>query len=105
MLGVRHKTAPTQTVKQSVAVEEGRPAEAMPSEVQALVSDNHQFVQASAPKAVKGNDWNGAMKIKQNADDTAVKSLLSMVAQLKGSKKAEKLAQKYDDGSTASTEQ
>jgi hypothetical protein len=106
MLGIRHKTAPTETVKQSVAVEgEGRPAEAMPSEVQALVSDNHQFVQASAPKAAKGNDWNGAMKSKQNADDTAVKSLLSMVAQLKGSKKAEKLAQKYDDGSTAGTEQ
>lgn len=97
MLGVRHKTAPAQPAPvaseadQEQAAAEELAGESRPAEVQP--------VRRAAKHLRKGNDYTGEMKVKQNADDNAVHSLLSMVAQLKGGKSAERLADKYDHSS------
>jgi len=102
MLGVREKAKPVQTPQPQAPVER-LPAGGMPAEVEALVSGKDE----PAPEPVhqtqqvrKSDDYKGMMNKKQDADETAVKSLLGMVAQLKGGRSAEKLAEKYDNGNS-----
>merc|ERR1719215_1060836 len=104
MWGVQPKAKVFMPTTPQAAVEE-LPARGMLSEVEAVVSDTDAPVHRAPPRLRKSNDYTSEIKAKQDHDDTAVKSLLSMVAQLKGSKKAEKLVEKYDQGNSEETHQ
>jgi len=95
MLGIHHKATPVAPATPMAAAQSFFGG-AIPSEVQSLISGNDRPVYRAAPPAPKTVDYKVLMDKKQNADDTAVKSLLSMVAQMKGSRHAAKLAEKYD---------
>jgi len=95
MLGIHHRAAPVAPATPMAAAQSFFGG-AIPSEVQSLISGNDRPVYRAAPPAPKTVDYKVVMEKKQNADDTAVKSLLSMVAQMKGSKHAAQLAEKYD---------
>jgi len=94
MLGLKHKAKPVAAVESQAAVE-SLPA-GVPAEVQALFKS--EPVHHAAPQLRKSVEYTQSMNQKQDRDDSAVKKLLSMVAQLKGSGKAEKLAEKYGGG-------
>jgi len=99
MLGVKPKAKPV-AMRHAMVESEAPSAGALSSEVMSLGSDNWRPVHHAARQAQKSVDYKKQMATKQNADDSAVKSLLSMVARLKGGAKAEKLVEKYDTGST-----
>jgi hypothetical protein len=96
MLGIRRKPKPAP--RQEAFADET----AMPEAVQTLVSGVSEPVHHTPPqmRGSGSDNWKSQMQKKEDSDDSAVKSLLSMVAKLKGSSKAERLAEEYEHTGT-----